>query len=367
MRGLLTALLFAAFLLPSADNAWGGDIERVISVLEAIKDRQESYNPIDVRYKVTRTYTRYWFASSQKIDPSDRRKFATLSDATTILRCEYSAKGDRLLSVVEGSEISAEGKVLDGGDRKVSAYDGNLFKSTGGDGKVVSLSRKKPSLEQPLESYNGERMLLNLLPSLKKGAKPDELTVTDHPGRVPGAALYFRIVFGKGDQESVQEAWVSSLDKSYGVLRYEFRIGGKIFHGYSNCEYKSIDGIWFPYKALYRNYYHNKDIHQLAREERLDVEGISFRGDEIPDSQFVIPVNGDTELLDRDRNNLRIVGTDKVDRQILEAVADVERERNGGGWRPWIYASTSLVLFAGATCFGIRIVLARWRRRNHPT
>ncbi|MHB1426023.1 MAG: hypothetical protein ACYC3I_22905 [Gemmataceae bacterium] len=124
-----------------------------------------------------------------------------------------------------------------------------------------------------------------------------------------------------------------------------------------------VDGIWFPCKAVYRNYYHNKNIHQLAREDRFEIERITFRADEIPDSQFEIPVTGETELIDRDRNNLRIVGPDKVDKHILEAVADVERERTGGGWRPWVYASASVLLLLGAVYLGIRIVL-RTRAQN---
>lgn len=361
MKHCLRILAISAISLLWPEAGHGADIHRVLAILEAIKNRQDSYNPVDVQYKVKRTYTKYYFASAQHIDPSDHRLFSTLRDAAAVLRFHYSMKGDRQLTAVEGSDISAQGKV-ENSNRSISAYDGALFKTTGDNSRVVAVSRKKPTVQDPLSIYNGEQTLVRLLSSLKGGTKLEALTVTDNPGRVPGVALYFRIVFGKDDQESIQDVWVSSADKSYCVIRFESRLGGKLFHEYSDCEYKQVDGIWFPFKAVYRNYYHNKNVHQLAKEERFEVERITCRADEIPDTQFEIPVTSETEVIDRDRNNLRIVGTDKVDKHILEAVADVERERGSSGWS-WLYVSVSVLLLLGAVYLGIRIIHVRRRAK----
>jgi hypothetical protein len=366
MKRSLSVIAIVFFILQEPEMVQGADIDRIVAILAAIKNRQDSYNPVDVRYRIKRTYTKYYFASAQKIDPADRRLFSTLNDATVVSHGQYSTKGDRLRVAVEAPSISADGKIGEG-THGANVYDGTLFKTTGDDGKVVSVSRKKPNYRNPLSEYNGEFTLISN-PRIVKGAfEPAALTIKDNPGQVPSAALYFRMVFGKGDQESALDVWVSSAEKGYCVLRSEHRLGGKLFHEYSDCEYKQVDGIWYLSKSLYRNYYHNKNIHQLAKEDRFEVERITFRADEIPDSQFVIPVANDTELIDRDRNNLRIVGTDKVDKHIQEAVADVERERTGGGWLPWVYASVSVLLLIGAFYLAARIVLARRKGKSATT
>lgn len=362
----MPSLLFVLLSVGGAGTAWGSDIDRLVAVLDAIKNRQDSYNPVDVRYKMKRTYTKYRFAMVQRIDPADRRLFSTFRDATVISHGQYSTKGDRLRVAMESPSISAEGKIGES-THGANVYDGTLFKSTGGDGKVVAVSRKKPNYRNPLSESNGEDTVIGIPPILRSGTELAALTITDNPGQVPSAALYFRTVFGKGDKESALDVWVSSAEKGYCVLRSEHRLGGKLFHVYSDCEYKLVDGIWYLSKSLYRNYIHDKNVHQLAQEDRFEVERITFRADEIPDSQFVIPVTDGTELIDWDRNNLRIVGTDKVDKHIMEAVADVEHERAGGGWQPWVYASASVLLLIGALYLGIRIVLARRKGKRAPT
>lgn len=356
----LSALI--VLLLQQPAMVQSEDIDRFLAVLDAIKARQDGYNPVDVQYKVRRTYTKLFFASAQRIDLQDRRLWAGLRDATILCQCRYAAKGHRLLQEADAPAVSAAGQVGET-SRGKSIYDGTLYRTTGGDGKIVSVSRgKNRRSEEPLKFYNGEESLLRLRPILKGGTKPDLLTVIDNPDQVPGAALHFHIVFGKGQQESIEDVWVAAAEKGHGILRLESRLGGQLFHEYTDCEYKPVDGVWFPYKAVHRNYYHNKNIHQLAAEDRLEVERITCRGDEIPDSLFVIPITGETELIDRDRQNLRIVGSDKVEKHIMEAVADVQRGKSGGGWRSWVYISASTLLLLGSAYLAFRIIRTRRKR-----
>jgi hypothetical protein len=357
MRTCLPLAVVAACCLGGPPAARGEDLDRILVVLDAIKSRHDGYNPVDLRYRVRRTLTKYYFASSSNIEPEDKKLWARLREATCTFRCQFSQKGNQWLMIAEGPAYSNEGVQVAANTRAVSAYDGTLFRTTGSN-NVVTVSRKKPAaVDEPLKAFTGEEMMLRLRDILKAGTAPSSVTVTPNPPKVPGAALYFRVVFGK--DEASYDVWVSPSDQGSGVLRMESRVGGKLFHEYTDCRYKPVDGVWFPHHAVYRNYYHNKDTHQVAAEKQFDVDKLTCRADEIPDSQFQIPTQADTKLIDRDRKNLLIVEPDQVEKHIREAAAEVERERSGGGWLPWVYGSASVLFLAGAGFMVVRTVRAR--------
>jgi hypothetical protein len=278
------------------------------------------------------------------------------------MTAEYARKGEKLLFKSQGAVVGSDGK-LGVSSNSTSCYDGKLFRTTGGDGKVVTISRKVPRTVNPQTKYNGEEVLLRLLPLLQaKSYKPETMSITfDAPKGVPGAASHVRIVYG--NNQASDDVWFLPAESGYGVCRLESRSGGNLFHEYSDCAYQQIEGVYCLTSALYKNYYHKENIHQVAQSQRYKVEKITFNPEDVQDSLFEIPTSTETHLIDRDLGDRVIRDPAEVEKHIRKAGQEAGEEKGSGRWW-WKWASLggSAVLLLGAV-----FVLVRIRKRRPTT
>lgn len=352
-------LVILAPLLEAAP-ALGSDLDRLISILSIMQARHDSYNPMRIRYRVQTTYTKYRFAASRNINPADKKLWQSLQDGHGDDSCEYAEKGEKMYQSFSGPSIGSDGS-RGKNQLSITAFDGKLVRTSAGE-KVVTISRQKPRWEDPFSASNGEKKLLALLKPLQSGqVKPEAISISiwDKPDGVPQAVSHVRIVIGKNAVS--YDAWLSSEDSGYCVLRLECRAtAGNLYHEYTECKYKVIDGISFLWSGVYKNYYHDKDIHQIAVIRKYGATHITTRPDEIPDSLFVLAIAPETELVDRDMGDLRVSDPTEVQKHIQAAAAEAGR-LPGRNWLKWVYSAGSLFFLLACAYLMFRM-LRRWRR-----
>jgi len=358
MKTGLTVALASLFCLIAQGRVPGEGTDEVLAILGKIRQRQDSYNPCRVRYRLTTKYTKFYYGALQKIEPADRKLWAELRETSAVHRCDFAQKGDKLLQKSFGGPDKAASRP--GQEEEwVTAYDGKLTRTTGTGGKVLAISRKKPTMVNPLSSYNGEKMLLELQALLKTGKfKPTEVRIDRSADQVPGASVHLYLGFDKGTSHDV---WLTAEDKGYCVVRLQNRMGGHLAHEFTDCQYDQVDGVYFPRQATWNNYYNFGGVHQLAMSKRCEADSITCRADQVPDSLFEVAVPAGAELIDRDMKNQRVTDPTEVEKYIQKAAEEAGRPPPPG-WLKWLYFAGSVLFLLGFIAVVFLVVRSRRRK-----
>lgn len=358
-HGLVSGLALL-FCLGAPSWVAGAETEELLAILSKIKERQDSYNPCLVRYRLKTRHTKYFFGALRKIEPADKKLWDQLPEWSGVSRCEYAQKGGKLYQKSFGLPLTKPDLRPGQEEESIFAYDGKLTRETVTGKKVVAISRKRPVMLNPLSDFNREKMLLYIPGILKAGKhKLTTIRITRSANKVPGAVVHLHLVWD--NNVSSLDVWLTSEEKGYCVLRLENRMDGTLAHESTDCQYTQVDGIFFPRQATANSYSKAGPLHSS---ERYEADSITCRADQIPDSLFEVATPAGTELLDRDMKDLRLTDPAEVEKHIQEA-AEQAGKPPSAAWGKWLYFAGSVFFLAAFAAVTFLVFRAR-RRKAGP-
>lgn len=363
-------LLAAAFFLLcfSSSSAPGTDASavhaRVLSILTSVKERHDNYRSIRAVYHVTAYRSAYGYAQMYEVNPKDRKLFERFHASNAVHKYEYAVKGSRISERTSGPVLGRDGQVR-GQTENINIFDGSLWKESQDGGKTVAITRKPERVQNPSSRCTGESLLLEIFWAMKTSNRtPTEVTIAESH-EVPGAS--FRIGVSYVKTATAHTFWLGPEEKGYCLLRAERRCDGKLFHVYSDCHYRIVDGCYFPDKAVFQSYYDQEGIRALAETRTYELESVVLREDQIPDDLFQMPVPTPTELIDRDMGSVHVRSPADVQQHLLAAANEARNKADPSAWKLWVSVSVTVIALLGSCVAVLKVIRRRRERAGQST